>query len=459
MAAKPKPSKSAPPTFVIPPAPQKSGKTLTDRQVFDNFINKHKALKPYVQQLLAWTQNYGGISAAQLAAAIWSYTKGNPTPQAIAQMAGVPKVGATNAAGVGFTSTAPATSPDFWIQAIAWKLSGATTTYGSVDQGYTSSYGASGSASPVSRFLPGGYVGTPGRTPNQKAAGSVTQSNVTNALKDPWVVLTPKGFKYVNSVNPPKNTVTYGQTPIRVSQFNQAWKQSYQDTYYAYTGKQATPQQIVKILAQAPSPNELAIELTNQPSFQKSPVWKRTAPGLIGLARSIMGQNWKPSGGIIRQAIANNWDQATFEAHIRQLPGYQQSPEFRTNLDQNTKAFENVYGVDSTSDPTVQALIKDKTQAGWTPDQLALWARQQPAYKSSPAYQAGMVSFLQQLGLITGTPATLSQDQIDAMLNSAHNVANVTTAVDQAGGVHAGVSPANPTGTSVVPGRGTIAVH
>ena len=442
-----------------PPPPQKkTSGGASERASFTAFVNKHKALRPWAAAIWTWGNTYKGITPTELAAVVWSATQGSPDSASVKGLVrGNQNV---NAAGVPLDATAQQRgSANYGIQWAAWAVSGATTQTQSVDQGYQMVFGGTATSSPVSSVLPKNYLPTPGPSIDQSVTGSVTKSQLTHSLKDPWLVATPKGFKYVNSINPPKDAVTWGGTPITQSQYTSVWNQSLKSTFEAYTGRQATAKEISQILAEAPDAPTLALELSKRPGFTHSPVWKRTAPGLVGVARSILGNDWQPHGGLIRDAIVQNWDQATFETHLRQLPEYTKGPEYRTNLDQNTKAFENIYGVDSTADPTVQALLRDKTKAGWSPDQLSLWAQQQPAYKSSPAYMTKMVSFLQQLGLITGNPATITQQQVDAMLNSAHNVANVTTAVDQAGGVHAGTSPANPTGTSVVPGRGTISVH
>jgi hypothetical protein len=145
---------------------------------------------------------------------------------------------------------------------------------------------------------------------------------------------------------------------------------------------------------------------------------------LIEAARGILGENWKPSGGIIRKAIAQNWDQATFEAHIRQLPAYQNGPEFKTNLSHNQAAFEQIFGK---ADPHVQKLLHDKTLAGWTPDELQSWLRSQPAYVHTTEYQAKSTSFLSAMGLITGQQATLTGAQVDQMLHAGDSLGGSTS--------------------------------
>lgn len=411
---------SAPPPIPAPPTPKP--KASGERGTFNQFINAHKALKPYASLIWTWANNYGGITPSELAAAVWTNTRGKPSPKTLGAMAGT--ASGANAAGVPFTTTASSATPNWQLQAIAWKLSGAAETYGSVDQAYTQSYGAAGNATPVSRLLPSGYVGTAGPTATQTGTKTVTTGQVTSGIKDPWVVLTPKGtLGYVNSAEPPKNALSYGGTPITQSEFTSIWKQTYADTYFAYTGKQATGTQIAAILKQAPSVYTLSNQLAGEKSFSNSPVYKQHAPGLVAVGQSVLGNNWKPSGGIIKQAIAQNWDQATFEQHLRSSPAYLQSPEFKTNLAQNTSAFQAIYGGEATDDTAIQNDLSAKTQAGWTPDELQAWARQQPAYKQSDEYQAKATAFATNLGLITGQQATLSQDQINQMLNAGRSAA------------------------------------
>ena len=431
---------SPPPPPPPPPAPKSKSKPTGERGVFNSFINAHKALKPYAQAIWSWANYYGGITPTELAATIWFESGGNANAKSSAGALGLAQIfdnsaSPTNLAGVPFFRTDHNISqqdklnPAFAIQYMAWRMSGAVQHYGSIDQAYIQGYnpGYTASASPISSVLPKGYVGTPSQTIDQSATKSVTTSQVTSSIKDPWVVHTANGqIKFVNSVNPPKNAVLYGGQPITRSQFNSVWKQTYQDTFFAYTGRQATGKEIIQILGQAPSVYTLANQLADKPSFDKSPVYKKSAPGLVSYARTILGQNWKPSGGIIRQAIAQNWDQATFYSHLRQLPAYQQGPEFRDNEAKMQAQFESVFGP-AAGDQKVMSLIKQKTLNGWTPDEFAVWLRQQPAYKNSAEYQAKSVSFLQQLGLITGAQATLSGDQVNSILGSKDQVATPPT--------------------------------
>jgi hypothetical protein len=295
--------------------------------------------------------------------------------------------------------------------------------YGSPDAAYSQGYNPGYQGPALTSLLPKGYVPRSGLSPTEKGTVSAETTAATDTAKaelfDKWATIDKKGHIQFVSINdpsqPPKNVLKYGGTPLTQSSFGQVWKQTYNDTFFAYTGRQAKGSEIKQILADAPSVYSLANKLANGSDFQKSPVWKQHAPGLVEYARTILGENWKPSGGIIRKAIAQNWDQATFAAEIKKLPAYQNGPEFKTNLAQNQAAYEQIYGK---ADPMVQQMLKERTLAGWTPDELQSWLRSQDAYKNTPEYQAKSVSFLSQLGLITGAQATLSGDQVDKMLTN-----------------------------------------
>ncbi len=430
-----KPKSSGPPPPPAPPVAQ--SKASGERGTFDQFINAHKALKPYASQIWQWANYYGGITPTQLAALLTFESRGNKNAQSGAGALGLAQIfdnsaDATNASGVPFfrsnrnISQQDKLNPVFAIRYAAWRMSGATEKYGSVDAAYLQNYNPNytGSTTPISALLPKGYVGTASSSIDTSAQKSATTSQVTQGIKDPWVVLTSKGqIGFVNAAIPPKNAVTYGGTPITRTEYTQIWKQTYADTFFAYTGRQANAKEISKILAQAPSVYTLSNQLAGDKTFANSPVYKQHAPGLVAVGKSVLGNDWKPSGGIIRDAIAQNWDQATFEQHLRSSPAYLQSPEFKTNLAQNTSAFQAIYGGEATDDTAIKNDLQQKTLAGWTPTELQAWARQQPAYKQSDEYQAKATVFAQNLGLITGQQATLSQTQVDQMLNAGRQAA------------------------------------
>jgi hypothetical protein len=406
----------------LPPPKEKTGKG--ERSQYLAFVKAHPVLKNYTDAIWHYAQNvYGGFTATQVASVILfehGYNQdGSPLnkPNASGRGFGLAQIDPKTWFGKKFPPTgetidaAWASKPGNAIHFATWFLH---QSYAAGNTDIKSAYAATynpgyydqnpGKAGPEG-LLPKGYIGVGTQTPEGAATKAVATGAAKSTLTDPWVVQTKNGFKYVNQTTPPVNTVKYGGTPITRSQFVSVWKQTYADTFFAYTGRQARAPEITKILGQAPSVYTLANGLANQPGFDKSPVYKKSAPGLVSYARQILGESWKPSGGIIRQAIAQNWDQATFYAHIKQTPAYLQGPEFKTNLAQNQSQFEQIYGK---ADAGAQTLIHETTLQGWTPQEFASWLRSQDAYKHTPEYQSKQVSFLQQLGLITGQVPTAS---------------------------------------------------
>ena len=391
-------------------------------------------MKPYADAIWKWAGTYG-VDKVVAAALFWreSFAAAKAQgkdPATIVSPAGAIGIGQIMPLHIGVktpwghtVTRADLSNPQFNIRYSMYYFSQQVAKYGSADAAYNQGYNPGYSGPALTSLLPKGYVPRGGLSPTDKGQVSVETTVATQTAKaqefDKWAVIDKKGhigFVSINDPsNPPKNALTYGGTPLTQSSFNQVWKQTYGDTFAAYTGRAATGTEIKQILSDAPSTYALANQLANGKDFQKSPVWKQHAPGLIEYARQTLGENWKPSGGIIRKAIAQNWDQATFQAHIRQLPAYANGPEFKTSLAHNQAAYEQIYGK---ADPAVQKMLHDKTMAGWTPDELQSWLRSQPGYVHTPEYQAKSTSFLSALGLITGAQATLSGSQVDQMVKA-----------------------------------------
>jgi hypothetical protein len=363
---------------------------------------------PVVMSALYWRESFAAAKAS------------GQDPATITSPAGAVGIGQIMPLHVGektpwghVVSQSDLTNPKFNIQWSSWYFSQQVTKYGDADSAYNQGYNPGYTGAPLTSLLPKGYVPRSGLSPADKGAVSAETAAAAAAAKaqvnDKWAVLSAKGTIQFTNIDdpakPPKNVLKYAGSPLTQTTFTQVWKQTYQDTYFAYTGKQASGKQIAGILAASPSIYTLSNQLATDPKsgFDKSPVWKQHAPGLVQYAKGILGQNWKPSGGIIRQAIAQNWDQATFYAHIKTLPAYEKGPEFQTNLAQNTAQATSIYG---NPDPSGKALIQHVTKEGWTPDEFSNWLRAQPAYQQTPEHQAKQISFLSQLGLITGQVPT-----------------------------------------------------
>lgn len=397
------------------------------------------AWRPYEQTILKWANAYKVDPLYVAAVLLTENASANPNA-----------VSSTGAVGPGQIQDSkvdpslnpnavwdgpPTLSPDWKknfansVKYVSWRLAGAVAHYGSLDGAYSGADGALRGYNPgftgvgPSQFLPKGYIGqgssgtspTPAETAGVSVAGSTARADIT----DPWVVV-KNGRITTQTGDQPKNVLTYGSLPMRLSDYNQYWKQTYADQFFAYTGRQATPAEQKQILESAISTYTLANQLAEKPSFVGSPVYKQHAPALLADARSIMGNTFNPPKGMIAEAIAGNWDQATFEQTIRGLPSYKTSVEYKTNFANLEQTFEGVYG--NQPDPSIKKLLDQATTQGWSPAEFQSWLMGQDAYKQSPAYQAKMQTFLTQLGLITGAVPTLSKDQIDQALKSGDNL-------------------------------------
>lgn len=463
MAAVKTPSKLVPP----PPPPPASSKGKGEKAVFTTFINQHKGLKPYANDIWTWANNYGGITPTQLAAVLWLESKGNPDALSNKGALGVAqihdtKANAQNAAGVPFfrgdtnISDADKGNPAFAIRYAAWRLSGYAATHGgSIDQvwqgGYNPGYkaGVDGPANPISQYLPKGYVGTAATTATAAAGKSIdtaaVKAGATAVLYDRWAVLGADGrvkfVKITDPNTPPKNVLKYGPTPLTQTQFQSVWKQNYQDTFFSYTGRQASGKEISRILSNAPSLYTLANTLATTKSFTTSPTYKAHAPGIIAVAKQNYGQDWKVDKSLISKAISQNWDQATLEQNLRTRPEYYQGPQFKDTLAKMDNTYQQIYG--TSTDLTTQDVISHAAKDGWTQDQFAAWLRVQPEYKNSQEFKTKAISFAQQLGLITGKQVTLTADQAKLGVAPAFPAAPPST------------PPVRPPATTPDPGHGS----
>jgi hypothetical protein len=435
------------------PAPPTSTKNLSTGAAFNAFINAHPTMRGYADQIYKYAKVYG-VDPVVMAALYWreSFAAAKASgqdPATIVSSKGAVGIGQIMPLHVGektpwghIVSQSDLTNPKFNIQWSTWYFSTWVAKYGNYDEAYAGqvgtqsggyNHGYSGPA--LTSLLPNKYVPRSGLSPTDKGAVAAETAAATAAAKtqtfDKWAVLDPKGkVQFVNitdTTQPPKNVLKYAGTPLTQSTFTQTWGQNYADTFEAYTGRRASGKELAAILEQAPSTWTLANQLAQQGGFSKSPVYKSHAPGLVAIGKSILGNDWKPSGGIIRNAIAQSWDQATFEAALRKDPAYLKGPEFKTNLAQNQSVAEGIYG---RPDGSAAKLIKDVTIAGWSPTEFATWLRKQPAYQQTAEYQSKVLAFVgpNGLGLITGAVPTLSGAQVDQSLTAEDNLKSPATA-------------------------------
>ena len=233
---------------------------------------------------------------------------------------------------------------------------------------------------------------------------AVAEAKAVAHISDPWVTLLRgkggriTGFGQSTGASPPGDVLMIGGQPATQSLFNSIWGATYEGTFEAYTGRTPTAQEQADILSRGLSVYSLRDELSKQPGFQSSPVFKQAGAGIERQATDALGK--PPPPDFVRKAIAQNWDAATTDAQIRALPGYQNGPQFRNDYAQNAQTYEGIYG---TADKQAQAWLHHATLNGWTPAAVGQALRSDPAYKYSPEYQAKAVTFLDAIGQITGT--------------------------------------------------------
>jgi hypothetical protein len=283
----------------------------------------------------------------------------------------------------------------------------------------------------------GGYSDVPGvsvpRTPEQKAQDAVRQGTATaqaqasspayvqattdisviksqavaaaKAASGPWVVLKKDGTFDAVYGKPPVNAVLYGGQPIAQSQFGQVWDSTYGNTFEAFTGRKATPQEIVDILQRGISVYALQTELSKKKTFVRSPIYKQNAAGIADAAKGKVG---KPAPkDFVRRAIAEQWDAATLQANIKKLPGYEASSDFKAKFSSAAEVYRQIYG---TPDALANTWLKKAALNDWTQADIAARLRAAPEYRYSPEGLAKATTFLDAMGLFTGSRPTLTPE-------------------------------------------------
>lgn len=407
-----------------PPLPPKKG-TASTGSAFNAFINAHPSMRPYADLIWKWA-SATGVDKVVAATLLWHESFAEAARQGVSPETIV----SPNGHGVGLGQINPSVwigkttpwghvikqkdliDPDFNIR---FSLSYFASLPGNIDQKYAHYSG--GANYTLSTELPKGYVPRTGLTPTEKGSVTAVQTAADRSgatvLFDKWAVLGADGrVKFVKITDPsapPKNVLKYGPTPLTQTQFLATWKQTYQDTFFSYTGRQASGKEIASILKNAPSQYTLANTLATTKSFTTSPTYKAHAPGIIAVAKQDFGEDWKVDKNFVAQAISQNWDQATLEENLRNRPEYMNGPTFKTNVAQMSNVFQGIFG--SSNAPATQQLLQHVALQGWSQDQFAAYLRSQPEYSNSQEYKTKALSFAQQLGLITGSVPTLSADQ------------------------------------------------
>jgi hypothetical protein len=385
-----------------PPIPKAAPKSLNDGSAFNQYILKHPKLKPYAGLIWKWSKQYG-VAPAILASLINFESGGNPSARSGANAFGLAQIHLPTWAGKktpwGETiSEAWAANPNNAVRFAAWYFSSKIAKFGSPDEAYRRGYNPGYTGAGPFKDLPKGYVPRSGLSPREEVSAEIEKSGIKADLTDPFVMLTKKG-KLVGTTNPNAAVKSFG-LPVRMSAFRQYHSQL-NDNYQAYLGRNATPAEAAGVLRKGWSEYKLINELTKQPGFMNSPIWKSRAPSYSAVADDLVGKA-KPEW--IREAIVNNWDSNTFAASLRKKPEYLGSKEFAGLATQYEGIYRKIMGNPGDNE---KALIKEVALAGWTGEQFSGWLRSQDAYKSSPEGLSRAVSFLDSMGMVFGSMATL----------------------------------------------------
>jgi hypothetical protein len=395
------------------PVPQAAPKGLNAGAAFDQYIKAHPTMRAYASTIWKWSKQYG-VPPAVLAALLWRESfaeakRRGVDPETIMSPTGAgyglaqinPKVhfGRTKGPDGATITKAWASNPDNAIRFAAWYLKKGEKKYASWDRAYDKFYNPGYTGPALTSTLPKGYIPRDaGLSPQESASVSVEQSAAREELTDPFVMLTKKG-KLVGTTNPNAAVKSFG-LPVRMSAFRQYHSQL-NDNYQAYLGRNATPAEAAGVLKKGWSEYKLINELTKQPGFLNSPIWKSRAPSYAAVAEDLVG---KARPEWIREAIVNNWDSNTFAATLRKKPEYLGSKEFAGLATQYEGIYRKIMGNPGDNE---KALIKEVALAGWTGEQFSGWLRSQDAYKSSPEGLSRAVSFLDSMGMVFGSMATL----------------------------------------------------
>lgn len=413
------PAKKKPPTrptINIPPPAPKAGSTGA---AFNSFINAHPTMRPYADTIWKFARAYG-VDPVVAAGLYWRESfaaagKGQD-PATITSPAGAVGIGQIMPLHVGgkapwgTLTQSDLTNPARNIQWSMWFFAQKVDQFGDYNAAYNQGYNPGYKGADLTSLLPKGYVPRSGLAPQQKGQVAAETAAATAAAKaqiyDRWVVRNPNGTlgfaKIKDATRPPKNVVVAGGQPLTLSAFQQA-KTTYDNYYYTYLGRPATNREVAALLEHPTSEYQLTLSLSKKPGFEHSPIWKSHANGIVGVAQSLYGNNWKPTSKadkeLIRRAIVENWDQATLEENLRNRPAYLQGPVFKDGVAKFSNAFQSIYGAPGAD---AQQLVREAVASGWTGDEWAMWLRAQPAYTTSPEYQANALNIATQLGLVTG---------------------------------------------------------
>jgi Transglycosylase SLT domain len=392
---------TAPPPPPPPPPPAQQGKGSE----WQRFVNANPALKPYAVLITRYASQWG-VDRFHLAALIlWESSaragaRRNEDDGSVS--VGLVQINSSRygeTTPFGRVNAANASNPRFSIQYAAYHMSQWMGANGNdLDRFYTESWrGTFRDGKGPSSLIPAKHVPAAGAG----IPGSVETSAIKGQINDPFVTVNAKG-KLV-TVGDPSKAIKYDGLPLTRSQFLGV-KRQLEELWVSYTGRRPKDSEIANYLRKGWSTYSLTVALTKDKGFVNSPVFKRLAPAYQEAAKGLLGEGEKLSPDLLRRAIVNNWSGDTFQAVLRKRDGYVRSNEFRGMAETFHNVYKSIYG---TPDEAGMNAIKEAALAGWSLDQFAGWLRGQDAYTRSNEYQSKALSFLEQIGLLTGNTAVL----------------------------------------------------
>jgi hypothetical protein len=179
-------------------------------------------------------------------------------------------------------------------------------------------------------------------------------------------------------------------------------KQELDTIWEAYTGRRITDQQARSVISRGWSNYHLQVVLSGQRSFVGSPVWKTNAPGYQGIYKQMFGSSKVPQKQIA-YAIIHNLG-SSFADYLRGQKNYVNSTEFKNNVASMQNVYQSIYGP---MDAHALHAIKSATLAGWSADQFAKYLRGQPEYQNSDEYRSN----INKLASVFGYQPTLTSQQ------------------------------------------------
>jgi hypothetical protein len=188
------------------------------------------------------------------------------------------------------------------------------------DAAYNQGYNPGYTGPPLTSLLPKGYVPKSGLSPTDKGqvAAETGRGHAGGEGADVRQVggADEQGHHPVHEHRRPdqaaEERVEVRRLAADAELVHQVWKQTYQDTFCVH-GQAGVGE------ADRRDPRAVAVDLhalqqlaTDKVTSTSRRFGSSTPRGWCSTRKAFSVNNWKPSGGIIRQAIAQNWDQATF---------------------------------------------------------------------------------------------------------------------------------------------------